>query len=514
MPNFDALNDVLITKQQVISAISNPQRGQLISISKAGTVIKNSLSKSTSDISQGPVQDVDVYKVLYWSSQTDQNGPQIVSGSLLVPSNITKTDILQTRNGATWQSNDFSLPWFNLANGLDLNLISYETVSMAGLGYVTVHADGFGLGANEGRVTGYSDYFGEINPHVDILRAIRTKLPAVGFKGSIDPVKIIYFGYSNGAVYSVGIVNELVPGNSAKISADEASKFSYQRLILGSCPNAYDQFNNIALNIENEPIESKKKSYSSFEVSALACWFLAGMDSGKLTARPSAYNQIINSIVKGDYWGASNDQLLTDSLGKAYTLNVITNPPSIADPYKLPTARVGDFRQIFNCKNWLSYGQEALNNHGWTNPNTPLNKFPQIPITMIYAASDQVDCPVMAESENLVFVGIATGTGFDGPATLDPYMSIGKTYSLGPISVTYSGAGKTVTVNKTFNDKDQASVQAIANAIKNTTGNNYLRMKIETINIRGFNIAVGQYGRGDHLGNAITWFESTYYALR
>ncbi len=520
MSNFDALKDVNLSKQQVLNAISNPRRGQLISITKIGTIAKNSISRPDSDINQGPAQDVDVHKVLYWSSQTDQNGPQIVSGSLLVPSNITKSEILQTRNGATWQYNDFTLPWFNLANNIGLDQINAPTVFMAGLGYITVHADGFGLGANEGRVTGYSDYFGEINPHVDILRAVHEKLPSIGFKGSVDPVKIIYFGYSNGAVYSVGIVNELVPGNSAKIPATEAGKFSYQRLILGSCPNAYEQFTNICKTISNEPVEANKLATCSLEVFGLACWFIANIDSGKLIARPSAYNQIVNSIVKGDYWGAPNDPNFTVSLAKAITLNTLTNPPAPlgTDNYRAATTTVGDFRQLIDVNKWLQYGQEAYNNHSWTNPNTPLDKFPQIPVTMIYSAADQVDCPAMGVDQATTFNKIALGTGFDGPATLDTYMSTGKTFTnafIPGVSVSYAGAGKTVTVNNTFNDKTVSAVKDIANAIKNTTGNNYLRMRLETSNIRGF--LPGQnwnYGRGDHGGNSITWFESAYYALQ
>ncbi len=513
MPNFDALNDSSVSKQQVLNAITNPKRGQLISMSKVGTVLKNSINRPSSDISTCPAQDVHVYKVLYWSGQTEQNGPQIVSGSLLVPANVSRTEILQTRNGATWQYNDESLPWYNIDNSVGLDKINAATVMMAGLGYITLHADGFGLGANEGRVSGYSDYFAEVNPHVDMLRAVRTQLPSLSSKVSVDPVKIIYFGYSNGAVFSVGIVNELVPGNSSKISADEASKFSYQRLILGSCPNAYEQFTAISKSIDdsNIPLQNKP-SMTSFEVSGLACWFLANMDCGKLVARPSAYNQIINPVVKGDYWGALNDPTVVQSIGKAYTLNTVTNPSSDAEPYRTATTTISDFRQIIDVKKWLQYGQEAYNNHGWTNPNTPLDKFPQIPVTMIYSAADQVDCPAIGTDQVSVFTKIAQGAGFDGPATLDVYMGAGKVFVPGVLS--YPGAGKTVTVNNTFNDKTVEGVQAIASAIKNTTGNNYLRVRIETPNIRGFNILAGQYGRGDHAGSAITWVESTYYALQ
>lgn len=512
MPNFDALNDFAVTKQQVLSAVSNPVRGQLISLILVGKIAKNSLSaKATSygaisDISQGPAQDVDVYKVLYWSGQTDQNGPQIVSGSLLVPVNITKSEILQTRNGATWQYADYTLPWFNLAKGLDLKLINYETVSMAGLGYVTVHADGFGLGANEGKVVGFSDYFGEINPHVDMLRAVREKLPSVGFKGSVDPLNIIYFGYSNGAAFGVGIVNELVPGNSSKISSTEAAKFSFNRLLLGSGNNAYDELVATA----SDPT----KTFVSLEVFGLACWVIASMESAQMVARPSALHQIINPLVKGDFWGASNDKTIVQTLITLLTWNASTNISNPADPDNNytnpdPVNGVGDFRQLINLNNFKKYAYELLNNHGWTNINAPLNKFPQIPVTMIYSSADQVVAPATGANAQEVGLKIVTGTGFDGTATLDAYMGTGKTLG----AVTVPGAGKPITVYSTLNDKDQASVQAIGTLIKNTTGNKYVRIRLETSNIRGFNFPAS-YGRGDHDGNSITWFESTYYALQ
>ena len=140
---------------------------------------------------------------------------------------------------------------------------------------------------------------------------------------------------------------------------------------------------------------------------------------------------------------------------------------------------------------------------------------------MIYSAADQVVCTVSRSSHAETFAAILTGAGYDGPETLDVYMNtVGKTISnpnIPGVTVNYPGAGKTVTVNKTSNDKTVAGVQAIGALIKATTGNNYLRIKIEAPNIRDFNqtnLAAGNAGRGDHIGNSITWLESAYYALQ
>jgi hypothetical protein len=66
-----------------------------------------------------------------------------------------------------------------------------------------------------------------------------------------------------------------------------------------------------------------------------------------------------------------------------------------------------------------------------------------------------------------------------------------------------------------MNDKTQSAVKDIASLINNTTGNNYVRIKIKTENSRGFDLLnSGKFGRASHGGNTITWMESTYYALQ
>ena len=524
----DNLKIINTNRQFLSNNLNNVKNGQLISITKAGTILKNSINLPDSDIPTCPEQNITVYKVLYWSSQSEQNGPQIVSGSILVPENVSKKEILQTRNGATFQYNDNSIIWYNFVNNSNFDKMSIQnksTLLFSGLGYIVVHADGFGLGASEGKVSGNSDFNCEVYPHVDILRAVRITLPLFSRIVSIEPLHIIYCGYSNGAIYGPSIVHHFVPGNNQKISLDEASKFKYTRMILGGCPCiTTDFFKTIQENPTNVLL--------TLEVFGLFAWTLAHSNSGIMMSRPSAYNEIIRPITMGDELGSENSLEFKQQLGIFIKSNTLMHPPSQNDVYFPATTVLGDIRQIININNAFLYGSELTNMHGWTNPKIRFTNFPPIPVTMIYASGDQVVAPTVGNTQDAIFKKISnelkprslTVSGdesaytFDGPKYLDDYMGTGKVIGIPgnpAMSITYPGANKTVTVNNELNDKTQNDVKEIASLINNTIGNNYVRIKIKTENSRGFDLLnSGKFGRASHGGNTLTWMESTYYALQ
>jgi hypothetical protein len=512
----DNLNIINANNQFLSNDLNNIKNGQLVSITKVGTILKNSINLPDSDIPTCPEQNITVYKVLYWSSQTQQNGPQLVSGSILVPENVSKKEILQTRNGATFQYNDNSIIWYSISNGLDFNKMSIHnksTLLFSGLGYIVVHADGFGLGANEGKVSGNSDFYCEVYPHVDIMRAVRTTLPLFSPNVSIEPLNIIYCGYSNGAVYGPSILHQLVPGNNQKIPSVEASKFSYTRMILGGCPGLNTDF---FKKIKDNPTNT----LMTMEGFGLLSWIIAHSNSGIMMARPSAYNEIITPIALGDELGSTNSLTLQQQLGILIVSNSIMHPSSDTDKYNSPNViiGVGDIRQLVNIDNAILYSSEFIHTHGWTNPKIRLTNFPKIPITMIYSSVDQIVSPTLGNTEFATLKKIfkqelsenESAIVFDGAAVLDDYMGKGKV--IGPI--TQPGANKTVTVNSELNDLTQNGVKNIASHIKNITGNNYLRIKIEPANCRGLSFQTSTFGRGSYGGSTITRMESTYYALQ
>jgi hypothetical protein len=529
--NFNLQNNLnIINAYRNISYnnLNNVKNGQMISITKAGTVLKNSIKLPGSDITTCPEQNITVYKVLYWSSQNEENGPQVVSGSILVPENVSKKEILQTRNVATYQFSDDTILWYSIVNGLDYDKMSIphkSKILFSGLGYILINADGFGLGASEGKVSANSDFNGEVYPHVDMLRAVRTTLPLFSrmlSNNPEEPLDIIYCGYSNAAIYGPSIVYTLFPGNTQKISSDEASKFNYTRMLLGGCPCL-----NIDLfkTIQNTPTPTN--TLISLEVFGLLSWIIAHSNSGIMMSRPPAYDGIMRPIALGDELQRKNGSL-RKQMEILVTSNTLMFPPSKTDVYIPATNTVGDIRQLVNIDNAVLYGLEFTNNHGWTNPKIELANLPKIPITMIYSNGDQIVSPTIGNSQSAIFKTISdpnkplsvneSAFTYDGAAFLDDYMGPGKVITGAGGTVTFSGAKKTTAVNDLQNDKTLSAVQDIAALIKNTSGNNYLRIKINTKNARNFYFNPSDnsidFGRASHGTNALTWMESTYYVLQ
>lgn len=535
----DKLSIINANQQYLSTNTNNIKNGQLVSITKVGTILKNSIDLPGSDILKCPEQDITVYKILYWSSQNNQNGNQILSGSLLVPENVSKKEILQTKNGATFQYNDESILWYSLANGLDINnksILNKSPLLFSGLGYIIVHADGQGLGESQGKVIANSDFYGEVNPHVDILRAVRTTLPIFSPIVSVDPLNIIYCGYSNGAIYGPSIVQQFIPNYHPNISSTEASKFNYTRLILGGCPCLTTEF---FKTIQENP----KNFWILQEPIGLLAWFLGNSNSGIMMSRPSAYNDIITPIAFGDELGRKNSLNLQQQFALLVKLNTLMHLPNNRDVYLPAKNLIVDIRQFIDINNAVLYGSEFINNHGWINRKIRLSNFPTIPITMVYSAGDQIVAPTVGSDQEAIFkkisnalkppsstdlpttnsksltvLGDLSAYTFDGAAYLDDYMGQGKVIGIlgnDSMSITFPGANKTVTVNNELNDKTQSGVKEIASLIKNTTGNNYVRIKIKTGNSRDFDILnKGNFGRASHSGNSITWMEASYYALQ
>jgi hypothetical protein len=401
-----------------------------------------------------------------------------------------------------------------------VSIINKSKVLFSGLGYIVVQADGHGLGASEGKVCANSDFSGEVNSHVDILRAVRTTLPY--FNPSLksqDPLDIIYCGYSNAAIYGPAIVYTLFPGNSQKIPVGEASKFNYTRMLLGGCPCVSSDF---FKKIQNSP----PTTLITLEVFRLLAWVLAHSSSGIMMSRQSAYNGIIKPLAIGDELQREDGNLrqLTELL---LTANTLMFPPTQTDPYIPATNLLGDIRQLVNVKNAALYGSEFTNYHGWINPKIELAKIPGIPITMIYSGGDQVVSPTIANNQSAFFKQISgsplgsseSAFTYDGAEYLDDYMGEGKVVGevgVAGRSLRFPGAEKRIIVNAENNDKTQRDVQNIATLIKDTSGDKYLRIKITPENARGFNLSntSRNFGRATHWAFALTWMESTYYVLK
>jgi hypothetical protein len=282
-------------------------------------------------------------------------------------------------------------------------------------------------------------------------------------------------------------------------------------MILGGCPGLNTDF---FKKIKDNPTNT----LMTMEGFGLLSWIIAHSNSGIMMARPSAYNEFIRPSTIGDELGSANSLNFQNQFGLLLFANTLRHPTNQNDVYIPATTVLGDIRQLVNIDNAILYSSEFIHTHGWTNPKIRLTNFPKIPITMIYSSVDQIVSPTLGNTEFATLKKIfkqelsenESAIVFDGAAVLDDYMGKGKV--IGPI--TQPGANKTVTVNSELNDLTQNGVKNIASHIKNITGNNYLRIKIEPANCRGLSFQTSTFGRGSHGGSTITWMESTYYALQ
>lgn len=496
-----------------IAILQNPTSGQLISIKLAGTILKNSIQTSIPGLNNlnGPAQDVDVYQVIYYSSNDDENVTVQVSGSLFVPKSITKTNIISMRPGALVQIEDeYSIPWQSLEQGIFQSLtptqrsgIFFNAPVLSGLGYIILFTDGFSLGINQGKAR-LLDYFAEVNPSVDMLRAVRPVLPQYGFQGSINPVNIIQYGYSAGGIFGMGVINELQPGVNPNISPAEAQKFNFIRGLFGATPDAFASVNGYLQNYNNGGGSAPNATGTQ------ASTDLAGLYSFSLNNSKNTYGMLrdswaaqVSNIFDGNWYNTF--PATVSSLINQISLNSSTYPPASiggtdGEYTLIPFCDPGffDTRQLFNFSKVQTQVFQFKQASGWTNLYRPLNTLPAgVKVSLIYSSVDQVCCPANSLANAIAALGNDTS------ASLDIYMGAGPTYGL----VSYPGAGRNIVANTSSSLVTSSDRLAIANAIKGQTASNYLRYRIQPSGLPGFPNPPDYLLSGSHAGFASYFFD-------
>ncbi len=529
LPNFKTqaviplINQKLLTINNEIAILQDPTPGQLISINYAGTILKNSIQSDVAGITNiaGPAQDVDVYQVIFYSTTADDNATVQVSGSLVVPKAVSKTTLLSNRPGATSQTNDeFVCLWQALEDGVWDTLTPAQRATsfsaspiLAGLGYIVIQADPFGLGINQGKAK-LLDYFPETYPMVDMLRAIRTTLPKYGFIGSIEPVNVIQYGYSNGGIYGMATINELQPGVNPNIPPAEAAQFNFIRGIFGATPSTYPIFNGYlqAYNNGGGASTGTTGTQATLEVAGLASFYFNNSKHTRASLRDSWATQVA-SIYDGDWFGTN--AVTNAKLGGQISLNTKTYPPTSLGgsngEYTIIAAcpeGFFDIRQAINFPVLQNQVYNTLNTHGWTNMYRPLNTLPAgVKISLVYSSVDQVTCPSNTPAN------YAAGVGIDSCAALDPYMSTGPVYVGILGSTSYPGAGRNIVANTSSSVATAGGRSAIATSIINQTATNYLRFRIEPSGLPGFPNPTAYLVSGSHGGFANYFFDIVISAL-
>jgi hypothetical protein len=506
-------NDIVVEgdfKSVITDKLTDPTCGQLLSITKVGTITQGSIQTPVAGLNNlnGPAQDVDVYKVIFYSTTADDNATVQVSGTLSVPKTITKTSILSNRPGAAYQIQDeFTSLWQCLESGTWAGLtpqqradVGSSAPTLAGLGYIVVQADPFGIGINQGKAK-LLDYFPEVYPMVDCLRAVRPVLPEYGFKGSIDPVNVIQYGYSNGGVYGLAAINELQPGVNPNITTSEAQKFNFTKGIFGATTNAYAIFDGYLSFYNNGGGASPTSTgtQAPFEVAGLSSFYFNNSKNTRDCLRSSWASQVSN-IFDGDWFNTS--AITNAKFATQINLNTVTYPPTsfggTDGQYTIvPACFPGffDTRQAINYSKLQTQVYNFLQCHGWTNMYRPLNTLPAgLKVSMIYSSVDQVTCPANTT------VTYQAGSGIDATSALDAYMGAGPTYTGILGSQSYPGAGRNIVADNSQSVASASARLVIANAIKGQSAANYHRFRIEPSGLPGYPTPSAYLASGSHGG--------------
>jgi hypothetical protein len=485
---------------------NNWTRGQFVSSDLIYTIPANCWTGPLPTL-QGPAQAVDVYKVVYYSSDSTTSSVQRVSASVFVPAAISKTgSIVLNIKGLNPGNNSTAVGWETYSNPLlqaaltaaSLNLGPYSTgpkpnpaspvdatygiifpstyAIEAGLGYITCDADGFGLGVSQNDCV--FNYMSQVNPQVDLLRCLRNMYTSgitsqkalfdnAIYDGSSFPVTVS--GYSLGGIYAPGIANEFSANVSATIPATEASSFNFKRILCGAVP---DGQNLISL-LSNTNI-------GNFTVNPVLLFLFSNIGGNQPThslfAQPEALSTYWSFWTDIDQKANFSQDVANLAQLLGYSLEVA--PPTSTYVYTpaIPGGQYGfsgaDIRQLYRPEYTGSLGRVLKNLHGWTNPNRPLYTLPTgTSVAHIYSTLDEVVCPYgYTGGAPCLYGGSKTqqvGYNFDSAATLDRYMNAGDV----GFYYNFTGASRPVTFSEIAVDPTLgfSSTGAVATSIFNST---------------------------------------------
>ncbi len=486
----------------------------------------------------GPAQPVNVYKLVYYSSDSTTTSVQRVSATVFVPqAGVSKTGSLVVyHKGLTTGNNVSAVSWETYANTTFQAAVTAASASnatklnptstlsagyamfspnvlanLAGLGYIVADADGFGLGVSQNDCV--FNYMSNINPHVDMIRCLRNMYASSVtaqrnvFNGAIydaNAFPITYVGYSLGGMFGVPAINEFSAGVSATIPSTESSKILFKRAIMGGSPDASTVselvFNtNIGNYINNN---TNTFLFSSAMANQPALAGIAQPDS------LSTYWTFWQDIDQKPTLSADVAQV-----GTLLLYSYAVSPPTSAgtDGFYVPVSSLGatgtDFRQLFKPSSTGTVSKLLKTTlAGWGNPNRPLYTLPSIGVTNVYSTLDEVCCPYGYTGGYNANYPQQAGYNFDCASAMDKYMTTGESF-LGGL-VYFTGANKTKTVTE-VTDTNGAGISTVATAVlsatTSTSSNTYARIRV--------NLSTGGLSAlGSHSTFGGTYFGTVVYS--
>lgn len=520
--NLKLLIDSIIEKNNSNKTeIGNCFLHELINIIEPGNYNKpTDIDYNLKILDSALTQQISVYKIGYYSSDVS-NQPIKLYGTMLVPNDITKEEIISYKNDIIYQLQSNYSIWqavgpdgiWNVATIQDKSLLANENLlkincllTLSSLGYIVIIPDGFNT-SNTSRIFTYE---GETIPSVDMIRSIRklclsTPLIFNNFKLIDQTLKVIQLGYSSGGVYGPAIINEFY---SDSPNIDQTEKITFTAGHFGGVPSIETIINNLCINGAN-----KNKGYYRLPhgMLILIALFLGNSPIIEQIAQPGAYGNFFQ-LFKGKWfqnWDKFSKQIFIN-LFYNHELNVLAgihnNKEDTVDPYIKPNEEMFDIRQIINIHKFAEYKEYFVSQSGWSNILRPLCNLKNIPISNIYSETDEFALLKLYElNKNYITI--------DCSEFFDKYMSKGDIFIEGPNKKIIISSNKTdsniiKTDNKLIKQYDINNfddIVDVAGDIKYMNNNEYKRYILTTSNLNK--------ELNGHNKFIFIWFNILYYVL-
>ena len=461
-------------------------------------------------------QSINVYKIGYYSNDISSNQPIKLYGTMLVPNNITKEEIISYKNDIIYQLHSNYSIWqavgpdgiWNVATIQDKSLLANENLlkincllTLSSIGYIVIIPDGFNT-SNTSRIFTYE---GETIPSVDMIRSIRklclsTPLIFNNFKLVDQTLKVIQLGYSSGGIYGPSIINEFYSNSP---NTDSTEKITFVSGHFGGVPSIETIISNLFINGAN-----KNKGYYRLPLGMLilVALFLGNSPIIEQIAQPGAYGNFFQ-LFKGKWfqdWDKFSKQVFVN-LFYNHELNVLAgihnNKEDTVEPYIKPNAEMFDIRQIINIQKFVEYKEYFLSQSGWSNILRPLANLTNIPISNIYSETDEFALLKLYKlNKNYITI--------DCSEFLDKYMGKGENFIEGPDKKIIISSNSITPDNNTikqYNICNFDDIADVAGDIKYMNNNEYKRYILGTSNLNK--------ELDGHNKFIFIWFNILYYAL-
>jgi hypothetical protein len=404
------------------------------------------------------IQDINIYKLGYYSNDNFSSQSIKLYGTMLVPEKITKKEIISYKTDIIYQLQSNTSIWktfqdegiwtkssqedksdINNDNLLKINCL----LSLANLGYIIIIPDGYST-SNTSKIFTYE---GETIPSVDMIRSVRNLIITQPekfneFKLIDENIKVIQLGYSTGGIYGPSIINEFT-SDSPHLSLGESNKFSFVAGHFGGVPSIETIIKNIFILGAN-----KNPGYYRLPIDMLilVALYFGNCPIIEQIAQPSAYGNFFQ-LFKGKWfndWGKFSKQIFIN-LFNNHELNVLSgvhnNKEETVEPYIKPSETMFDIRQIINIKQFIAYKEYFMSQSGWTNILRPLDNIKNIPISNLYSETDELVLLNLQEMNSGSVI-------IDCSQFLDKYMGKGETF--------FDGPNKKIIVSSESDDNDYA----------------------------------------------------------